>query len=237
MDKYTHSQIDSELLIATIKKNENIWNKDAKEYHKKSMREAAWNQVCEELVPGWKELTEENKNLKLLELKKRWNNIRDYYKKDLGLQLNGSIGQPSMKRKKYVFAKKLEFLRPYYGKISTNEKQSDEEETEEYYEVKFDSESDQSEEDSVPLAKKQKTTPSAVGTSSNFSTQEEREVEDESDLLFLKSLVPDMRALNRRQKIDFKLGILQLYKHIINQQPDSVDPFLDENDDRKFSLQ
>ncbi|KAI8433731.1 hypothetical protein MSG28_015718 [Choristoneura fumiferana] len=49
---------------ATIKKNENIWNKDAKEYHKKSMREAAWNQVCEELVPGWKELTEENKNLK-----------------------------------------------------------------------------------------------------------------------------------------------------------------------------
>lgn len=121
--------------------------------------------------------------------------------------------------------------------FSTKEKQSDEEEPEEYFEVKFDSDSDHSDEDSVPLAKKQKTAPSVVGTSANFSIQEEKEVEDESDLLFLKSLVPDMRALNRRQKIDFKLGILQLYKHIINQQPDSVDPFIDESDDRKFSLQ
>lgn len=38
--------------------------------------------------------------------------------------------------------------------------------------------------------------------------------DEDPDLSFLKSLLPDMQKLTSSQKFDFKLGIMELYKNI-----------------------
>ncbi|XP_048000135.1 uncharacterized protein LOC125237186 isoform X2 [Leguminivora glycinivorella] len=209
MEKIEKSKVDSEYLILTIKRHECIWNRNSAEYHMKGMKEEAWNQICEELIPGWQDSSELVKHSKQYELKRRWHNIRDYYKKDLALQLSGAIGQT--KRKRYVFSANLDFLRPLMDQ-SLIEKQEQEEPEEEVYLEEHLYISDEE----TPLKRKDARQSETVEDSKHYSISKSVDLlEDDSDWLFLRSLLADMKDMNRAQKLEFKMGILKLYKNIL----------------------
>ncbi|XP_061725311.1 uncharacterized protein LOC133531193 isoform X2 [Cydia pomonella] len=215
-NKVEKTRVDSEYLILTIKKHECIWNKNSSAYHTKGAKEDAWNQICEELISGWQDLAEPAKFSKQWELKKRWNNIRDYYKKDLALQLSGAIGQT--KRKRYVFSETLDFLRPLMDQSQT-EKQEEPDGQEIYLEEHFYS----SDEDSIQLKRKEVQENEIVEDNKHLyaiPTRSTDLLEEDSDWLFLRSLLSDMKDMNRAQKLEFKMGVLKLYKDIVFQAKD-----------------
>ncbi|XP_063543265.1 uncharacterized protein LOC134751747 [Cydia strobilella] len=221
--KVEKTRVDSEYLILTIKKHECIWNKNCPEYHTKGTKEDAWNQICEELIPGWQDLAEPGKLTKQWELKKRWNNIRDYYKKDLALQLSGAIGQT--KRKRYVFSETLDFLRPLMDQ-SQIEKQEEQDEQEIYLDEHLYS----SDEDNSVLKRKEVRENEIVEDKHSYAIPTRNRDLEDSDWLFLRSLLSDMKEMNRAQKLEFKMGVLKLYKDIVFQDRDLYE------DDSKIPL-
>lgn len=49
----------------------------------------------------------------------------------------------------------------------------------------------------------------------NFKRKRPYETDEDPDVLFLKSLLPDMQAMNESQKRKFKIGILKLSDDIL----------------------
>ncbi|XP_063630577.1 uncharacterized protein LOC134801864 [Cydia splendana] len=213
--KVEKTRVDSEYLILTIKKHECIWNKNCPEYHMKGTKEEAWNQICDELIPGWQDLTEPVKLTKQWELKKRWNNIRDYYKKDLALQLSGGIGPT--KRKRYVFSETLDFLRPLMDRSQTD-KQDEADAQEIYLEEHLYS----SDEDNSVLKRKEIRVREneILEEKHSYAIPTRSDVEEDSDWLFLRSILSYVKEMNRAQKLEFRMGVLKLYKDIVFQDRD-----------------
>ncbi|XP_063370460.1 uncharacterized protein LOC134658746 [Cydia amplana] len=215
--KLEKTRVDSEYLILTIKKHGCIWNRNCPEYHMKGTKEEAWNQICEELIPGWQDLAESAKVTKQWELKKRWNNIRDYYKKDLALTLSGAIGQT--KRKRYVFSETLDFLRPLMDQ-SQIEKQEEQDGQEIYLEEHLYS----SDEDNSVLRRKEIREKEISEDNKNTYAIPTRSTDlEDSDWLFFRSLMSDVKEMDKAQKLEFRMGVLKIIKDIVVQNRDGYD--------------
>lgn len=62
--------------------------------------------------------------------------------------------------------------------------------------------------------KKKKPPPMTVFERTLLKTLEKTTKDEDPDLLFLKSLLPDLKKLTLTQKFDFKFGIMELYRNI-----------------------
>nr|CAH7768582.1 unnamed protein product [Callosobruchus chinensis] len=164
------------------------------------------------------------------EAKKKWTHIRDYFRRDFQKNKSAPTGSAAKKVKKYVYADLLYFLIPVFDKRNTegnyqsdylHDNISQEYETQEEHSVEqVDSNilqppSPISTPPANSLKRKKKDIPSQILSilhqNQQKANQKRQEVEDD-DMKFLLSFRTHMKHMNENQKIDFKLGMLQLEK-------------------------
>ncbi|XP_076236461.1 uncharacterized protein LOC143180551 [Calliopsis andreniformis] len=103
---------DTEKFIEEIQKRPAIYDVNRSEYNDRNAKMAAWDEVCQVMVPNWARLTNEEKNVEEKNLRGKWRNIRDYFMKELKLQKSQKLGTPGRKRKNYMYFDQLLFLMP-----------------------------------------------------------------------------------------------------------------------------
>ncbi|XP_063390121.1 uncharacterized protein LOC134675742 [Cydia fagiglandana] len=137
---------------------------------------------------------------------------------DLAPQLSGGIGQT--KRKRYVFSETLDFLRPLMDRSHT-EKQEESDAQEIYLEEHLYS----SDEDNSVLKRKEIRVREneILEDKHSYAIPTRSDVEEDSDWLFLRSLLSYVKEMNRAQKLEFRMGVLKLYKDIVFQDRDGYD--------------
>ncbi|CAH0592130.1 unnamed protein product [Chrysodeixis includens] len=226
---------EPEALILAVKKHPCLWNIYDKEYYTKDVKQLAWEQVFTEIIRDWDTCSQVDKENKAYDLKKKWTNIRDYFRRDL-LKTQHSPTGSAAKKKKYVFSNLLNFLIPIFDKKVTegNNENNDSEDSSQV------PESERQEEDAAQqdynTNMKSPTPPSTPSQTPYAVSNIKREQEDahiqilnvhqnqqrtnqgiqeeDDDTKFLLSFREHMKQLNGDQKIDFKIGMLQLVKKI-----------------------
>lgn len=165
-----------------------------------------------------------------IELKRKWSNCRDYYKKDTQKLKSISTGSAAKKGKRYVYADILCFLdkvvkrRNHEGNYEAddNDEQSvtdAEDEHEEQRDVRIRialgnikteniHKNNNSDEESEPKKKK------TQDATKNYDDDEK----------YLLSFSSDMKKMTHLQKIDFKLGMMLLLKNIFKENANNSSP-------------
>ncbi|RZF34004.1 hypothetical protein LSTR_LSTR012349, partial [Laodelphax striatellus] len=104
---------DSERFIESVRERPTLWNKHHTDYLNKSARHSCWCAVGEVMYDDWPALDNDETNLRIMDMKNKWRNIRDsftrYVKSDA----------PADKKKKYVHADALMFLLDTMEGVST----------------------------------------------------------------------------------------------------------------------
>ncbi|CAG4969819.1 unnamed protein product [Parnassius apollo] len=55
------TKIDVEHLIITVQERPPLWNKHSKEYSDRNLKTRLWQEVCENVIQNWAELSKQNK--------------------------------------------------------------------------------------------------------------------------------------------------------------------------------
>ncbi|CAI6377132.1 unnamed protein product [Macrosiphum euphorbiae] len=100
--------IDTEQFIIEIQQNDCIWNKQERSHHDSQAIHVGWTSVANACVHKFNELVDKQKSEKIKDLKIKWKNIKDNYRK----KCMHKSGQAAKSDKPYVYANILEFLRP-----------------------------------------------------------------------------------------------------------------------------
>ncbi|RXG60875.1 hypothetical protein Avbf_14143 [Armadillidium vulgare] len=77
----TNIGVNTEMLITAVKDRPCLWNKFHGDYKDRNKSSQAWKEVCYELMEGFDYLPDIERNLFGKEVLKRWNNIRDSFRK------------------------------------------------------------------------------------------------------------------------------------------------------------
>lgn len=160
-------------------------------------------------------------------MKKKWTNIRDYYRKELQKAKNVPTGSATKKSKTYVYSELLNFLIPVFAKkVSEENYPQEKEEDSESFETTNEELDIKPEaiihyvESPEPtlLVVNQKRKKDVSTQQSNLLQQEQPKTaantDEDDDTKFLLSFRSDMKTMNAHQKIDFKIGMLKLVKTI-----------------------
>lgn len=150
--------------------------------------------------------------------------MRDYFRREYQKNKNAPTGSAAKKVKKYVYADLLYFLKPVFDKRnSEGNYQSDDISQPEFQEEHSVEQVDTNilQPPSPVLTppannkRNKKDIPSQILSilhqNQQKANQNRQEVEDD-DMKFLLSFKTHMKHMNENQKIDFKLGMLQLVK-------------------------
>ena len=98
-ENYYNLDIGTEHLIQVMERHPGLWDPRHIDYPNKQKRDTEWIKVADELLPNWNFINETQDVLR--EIKKRWRNTRDSYKKD---KVNRSQCGDPIKRKRRRFA-------------------------------------------------------------------------------------------------------------------------------------
>ncbi|XP_047522762.1 uncharacterized protein LOC125061386 [Pieris napi] len=202
---------EAEILIFAVEKYPCLWNIHDNDYHNRDVKDLAWENVFKEVIKDWSTCTKVDKENKGAQAKKKWTHIRDYFRRHLKKNKSALSGSAAKKVRKYVYADLLYFLIPVFDKRNTegNYKTDD-------LRDNTSKESETQEEQSVEQVDDQDV-PSQIlnilHQNQQKANQKRQEVEDD-DTNFLLSFRTHMKHMNENQKIDFKLGMLQLVKKI-----------------------
>ncbi|XP_023946228.1 uncharacterized protein LOC112051690 [Bicyclus anynana] len=235
---------EAESLILAVEKHPCLWDIHHKDYHNRDVKYLAWEQVSKDVIKDWDTCSIIDKENKGADLKKKWTHIRDYFRRDFKKNQSAPTGSAAKKVKKYVYANLLHFLIPVFDKRNTEAKYpiSDDDNNHSH-----SWESETEEEEGVEDVNDHKYTiikppspvmqpctvqsPSTLLNKDDISTQilsilqqkanqKQLEVEDD-DTKFLLSFRTHMKQMKENQKIEFKLGMLQLLKKINNEYSSS----------------
>ncbi|XP_028145573.1 uncharacterized protein LOC114339139 [Diabrotica virgifera virgifera] len=229
-----------ESLITAVEKRSILYNKKHRDYNNKDDKEQAWMEVCAEILPQWYDYEDAERNSKLVQVQKKWRNLRDSFRKDLNVRRQIKPARNSSKRKReYIYSRSMLFLEPYikpddgefqkfYLKPDVEVEIDEEEEEEETHEaevLKFESEESQYTDTSVPAVRKKK---AKVNTQVDQQSPvlevwegfQNGDVNDDNnfylhnevdeDRYFLLSLVPSFRNLSQQQKLSVRVEFLQI---------------------------
>ncbi|XP_045492415.1 uncharacterized protein LOC123691875 [Colias croceus] len=229
--------IDAEKLILCVQTRPCIWDIYDVDYYDREKKDLAWIDIFHIFNPNWETLCEEQRKIKIAELKKKWGNCRDYYLKDEE-KLKGFKGSAPKKSKRYVHADILSFL----DKIKKNERNNkknyetddtdEEDEDEEQWDVRTHREQEDIKTEYIHImdsntyeeSKAKQAIPQAVPADilkilkmkKNTATKDY-----DDDEKYLLSFLGDMKKMTHMQKIDFKLGMMQLLKNIFTENSDN----------------
>ncbi|XP_041985627.1 uncharacterized protein LOC121737951 [Aricia agestis] len=116
-----------EELIDEVEKRPALYKKDLKHYSDINVKEKLWEEVCAIVIHNWSELNAYEKREKGRSVKKKWNNLRTCFARELKAQKSIKSGQVASKRRPYVYFERMLFLvpcmesRPAEGSIETSE--------------------------------------------------------------------------------------------------------------------
>lgn len=185
-----------------------------------------------------------------LELKRKWSNCRDYYKKDKQKLKSCPTGSAAKKGKRYVFADILSFLDKVVTKRN-HEGNYNDDNNDELDEVTQNAQTIGSEgEDQMDGEKERTLEHTKAGTIRKKNASEEPEIKKkktkdvpgeilnilqnkrttsprdyDDDEKYLLSFSGDMKKMTHSQKIDFKLGMMQLLKNTFKVSVPSISPY------------
>ncbi|XP_075681438.1 uncharacterized protein LOC142646422 [Rhinoderma darwinii] len=102
--------IQVERLIALVQDHVAIWDSRSDLYHDRYRKDAAWEEIARDMYPEECSRGQKSREAVVRELKTRWSNTRDQYKKDLRKQ--GKSGDAPTSKRPYIFSRQMEFMRP-----------------------------------------------------------------------------------------------------------------------------
>lgn len=145
-------------------------------------------------------------------MQKKWANLQICFRRELNAQKQTKSGQAATKRRKYVYFEKLLFLLPCMENRQTednlepNESQDDDD-------VDDNEESGPSTSTIIPRRKKNMKPKQTDLDDALLKALNENNTIDE-DTNFALSLVPSLKNLNAEEKLDAKIGILNIFRQI-----------------------
>nr|XP_004924723.1 uncharacterized protein LOC101741620 isoform X3 [Bombyx mori] len=198
---------DIELLISLVKQHQCIWNVDHEDYHNPYNKEQAWKEICKEMCENWDKASPMERKRAYMELKKKWNNVRDSYRKDV--MKSQALGRNS---RRYIYAAELEFMERIFLRNKSVFETINCESIKDHFQDSVDFNSEYLEEAFEPEFEFKAGSPSgnfkmATGNSNRRSLNSK-----DDDTLFLLSLRGYMKEMTREQKLHFKISILNLIK-------------------------
>ncbi|KAL4709482.1 hypothetical protein ACJJTC_012819 [Scirpophaga incertulas] len=204
------TKIDVEHLIIAVQERPPLWNKHSKEYSDRNLKTRLWQEICENIVPKWVELSNQNKKKQGADIQRKWKNLKDCFSRELAAQKKSESGQSGRKKRKYIYFDELSFLIPITtpretsGNISSIEECANSE-------TQSDDDISQEKQNSRQAIYRRKT-----GTQARKENTDEEEllnilrkkqIHDE-DVSFAEMLIPMLRKLNDDQKLYAKIEIL-----------------------------
>nr|XP_004924722.1 uncharacterized protein LOC101741620 isoform X2 [Bombyx mori] len=200
---------DIELLISLVKQHQCIWNVDHEDYHNPYNKEQAWKEICKEMCENWDKASPMERKRACLECKKKWNNVRGNYQKDVIKR--HLLGPKAKKVKKYYHADALSFLEPIILKNKTEFETVDCGTAEVSTETDEEDHTEPVEQKCIPI---DDTTTELSEDTSLYPVIKiiEPKLETDEDTMFLLSFRSHMKEMTQRQKLNFKTAMLKLLK-------------------------
>ncbi|CAG9856371.1 unnamed protein product [Phyllotreta striolata] len=223
MAPYTFSPSLIKKAISEVKKRPALYNKNNPDFLNKDAKEQLWIDICWELFPNWSDFSEKNRRNILDDLKRKWKNIKDSFRKEI--KRKGECpGENASKKRPYVYARELKFMIPFMAKeLKVSEEKmiqysptcsSDNEDVQDVNEllnVKFENDdtfsSNSSQNCNVNTTQENGDTDQYILGNTSNSIDEDRH--------FCLSLVPYFKTLNLQQKLNIQIEILQILKTVI----------------------
>ncbi|CAI6376805.1 unnamed protein product [Macrosiphum euphorbiae] len=201
---------DNEEFILEISAEDSIWNIKSKVYHDKVAKHVSWTKVAKTCVDGFENLNDREKDAKIIDLQKRWKNLRDNYRKKCVTK----SGQAANKIKPYIYGNIMEFLRPTMENRRTEgniEESSDNDIdiNDSVLEENIDVQNDGDDENDIPddpVKKRPTTTKTKLSKKPTFEEnllnilENRRPQPQDAETSFLMSLLPQIRSLTEEQK-------------------------------------
>ncbi|XP_021186175.3 uncharacterized protein LOC110373272 [Helicoverpa armigera] len=195
-------------LIDEIEKRPPLYNNNLRAYADVYLKKILWEEICEEVIPQWNQLSSETKTKTGRDLQNKWANLRTCFRRELNAQKNPKSGQASTKRRQYIYFQQLLFLLPYVGnQKNESSKRSDDTDNAE------DDEEAGTSRFSIPSRKKPKMESNKYVDEVLNEAQKNNEMKIDADTNFALSLVPSLQKLTDEEKIDAKIAILKVFKN------------------------
>ncbi|KAL1497328.1 hypothetical protein ABEB36_008310 [Hypothenemus hampei] len=205
---------NTEKLISEIKKRPGLYNKKVKEYSDKDVRERLWNEVCRAIIPDWFELSDGEQDRTVIDVQRRWKNVRDCFMKEIRYQKSFKDGNTKKKkRRKYLFYDHLSFLLPTLLPSSCEHWVIDEDQATSSQDH-LDKSNHQIKIQSVFHVPDKE-----VEANKNISSKpltDTTNIEIDEDGYFLLSLLPTLQKLSHDQKMYVKIEFLQILRNTTN---------------------
>ncbi|XP_076750047.1 uncharacterized protein LOC143422943 [Xylocopa sonorina] len=222
-------------LVLTVKKYPALYDLSCNDYHNRIVRNKMWRAVAQEV------------NAPAAECKEKWKNLRASFSRHLRNQNSTN----SKTKKPYYMADYMDFLLPYSKRRPDDNLNDDgpitqeawnEEETASDTSFSYDKlnkseqkvheperdEDARNEEHAYSRSKVIRLADDRLSTHkcSNNCVLNKRDpdesVNDSADLLFFKSLLPDVRQMSRHEKRNFKISVLRLIDKILTERESSM---------------
>ncbi|XP_060860899.1 uncharacterized protein LOC132938216 [Metopolophium dirhodum] len=223
----------TEKLINEIRKRSCIWDTADVNHLNKEVLTNMWTEIAGNLYSDWHSLSGFDKRERVTDVKKKWTNIKDSFVKDVkGNKPRKSMCLPEHRKKYYLFDH-LQFLIPFIQDTKTSgggrsvEDGAGKPASKKMRKNTLHGEGSSLNAPSMAAAPPSETAPKRPETLQQDVQQHAdllnkfagKTVADalcqlDGDLSFMVSLLPTIKSMNERQKINFKIGILQLVSRI-----------------------
>ncbi|CAH1725560.1 unnamed protein product [Aphis gossypii] len=224
----------TEKLINEVRKRSCIWDAADMNHLNKEVLANTWAEIAENLYSDWHTLSGFDKRDRVSDVKKKWTNIKDSFVKDVkGNKPRKKSQCLPEHRKKYYLFDHLQFLLPFV-QDSNSGRSAEHRGGSEPVKRKKIRKNTLGEGSSRNSQQAVKMTPSAVPGSTGRSESLQPDMQKQADLLnniagktaadalcqldgdlsFMVSLLPTIKSMDEKQKLNFKIGILQLVSQI-----------------------
>ncbi|XP_022822843.1 uncharacterized protein LOC111353874 [Spodoptera litura] len=213
------ANFDTIKLIEEVKRRNVLWlSKDRRLHGETDTRIKAWEEIAAILYHNWNTCSEVQRVQRLELLKKKWRNVRDYYKKEKKrLEYQSTTSGKGREREKRLnnYFDQMTFLDDGLERHDSNN-------PEELFDDRYE-DSNNSTEDTLPIRPVKQEEKDPIPTTNempSFVTEilTTPNCQDDSKLTanrnFLLSLLPDMTSLDERNNMIFRMGALRLMSDI-----------------------
>ncbi|XP_028140030.2 uncharacterized protein LOC114334191 [Diabrotica virgifera virgifera] len=205
--------IDVKQLIEAVQQRPCIWDIDDNDYTDKEIKKRSWEEIVNIFIPK-KDATLTEKREFGLQLHRRWKSLRDSFARELRTQKKIKSQGGQRKRPVYVYFNRLSFLeKSVVTQPFTNSSKTDDDQNLETTSPNGRSPPQKS---TKPASKRKKLDPVPAGeklviaAENNVQTRQEREgdVENDSDRLFLLSLVDPLKRIPQYARFGVKRKLM-----------------------------
>ncbi|GBP04615.1 hypothetical protein EVAR_3955_1 [Eumeta japonica] len=221
----SHSCIHTHAIINEVKKRPGIFTKADPERYRPNYRDELWTEVASSLYPNWDQLNDYDKKDKVVELKKKWRNLKDSFLKELHYRARLKAGLERRSKRKYLYFDELKFLQPT---LEMNVRSSEKPQLPNTNKIEQMDLVEQ-----LPEQRKSNKLPKKCKEINNEQEYEPRKKVRkrlnkvkggiDEDKTFLLSLVPSFRTMQEEQKLIAKIEILNIIRQIKTSTSDTPD--------------